>query len=452
MTPPWSRDALFYHVYPLGMCGAPARNDGHAEPMPRLAQLEGWIGHWRDLGLNALYLGPVFESMTHGYDTVDYFRVDRRLGDVGTLAALTGKLHQAGFRVILDAVFNHVGREFWAFKDVLAHGEASRYRDWFSGLRFDSRSPLGDPFVYDTWAGAWELVKLNLANPEVREHLLAATGAWIDAFGIDGLRLDAADVMDLDFMRELRAYCRAKRPDFWLMGEVVHGDYTRWANDQTLDATTNYEAYKGLYSSHNDRNYFEVAHSLDRQFGPRGLYRDLPLYAFADNHDVDRIASTLHHPPHLFPLHLMLFTMPGVPSIYYGSEWAMPGKKAPTSDAALRPAVPPETRREHDLARAIARLARVRTALAPLRHGDYRQLYVASEQLAYVRRSAEGTVVVAVNGSDAPARLALELPGVPDGRLVDRLNGGFAAEVRGGRTVLSEVPPTWGRVLAFEAS
>lgn len=450
MSTHWAHDAIFYHAYPLGMCGAPRRNDFRSTPVPRLAELAGWIEHWQALGINALYVGPLFESATHGYDTVDYFNVDRRLGDNATLAALVKRLHEAGIRVVLDAVYNHVGRAFFAFQDVQRHGQASQYCDWFSGLRFDKRSPCGDPFTYDTWAGAYELVKLNLANPEVRSYMLQATAMWIRDFDIDGLRLDAADCLTKDFMEELAAFCRERKPGFWLMGEVVFGDYREWVSPTALDATTNYEAYKALHSSHNDRNYFEMAHALDRQFGPRGLYRGLPLYAFADNHDVNRIASQLKHPEHLFPLHMLLFTMPGAPSIYYGSEWAIPGLKGKTTDAPLRPALKaPAAPKDGNLkvASLIARLSRLRQGLAPLRHGAYEALGVSNEQLVFARRLPMESVVVAVNAGNKDAAIQVDLPMWREGWLVDVLNDGERFPVRRGRVTLSPVAPNWGRIL-----
>lgn len=447
----WSHDAIFYHVYPLGMCGAPTRNDYRSQPRARIRQLDAWIPHWRGLGINALYVGPLFESTTHGYDTVDYFQVDRRLGNNADFADLVSKLHAAGIRVIVDAVYNHVGRDHFAFEDVRRRGKHSRFCDWISGLRFDKRSPCGDPFTYDTWHGAYELVKLNLANPEVRAYLLEATAVWIEQFDIDGLRLDAADCLTEDFLRELGAFCRERKANFWLMGEVVFGDYKRWANPQMLDATTNYEAYKGLYSSHNDRNYFEIAHTLQRQFGPKGLYNGLPLYAFVDNHDVDRIATRLEHAPHLFPLHILLFTMPGSPSIYYGSEFAIPGKKAPTSDAPLRPALVAPPAAPHELTELLSRLAAVRQGLAPLRRGNYVPLHVSNEQFAYARCMPMESVVVAVNAADRPAAVTLELPMWNDGWLVDVLNQGERFEVRQGRVTLAPLPANWGRVLVPQA-
>ena len=454
MAADWAHDAIVYHLYPLGACGAPARNDGKSSPVPRLAQIPEWIPHWQALGINTLLLGPVFESTTHGYDTVDYFRVDRRLGDEATLAAVVDACHAAGIRVILDAVLNHVGRGHAAFRDLRARGEASAHRAWFKGLRFDRGNPCGDAFDYDTWAGHYELVKLDQQQPAVKRHLLDAVAHWMDAFGVDGLRLDAADVMDLGFMRELKAFCKARRPDFWLMGEVVFGDYAKWANPDTLDATTNYECYAGLHSSHNTRNYHEIAHSLARQFAPGGVYEGLPLYAFADNHDVDRIASLLEQPAHLFPLHVLLFTMPGVPSVYYGSEWAITGKKGKTTDAPLRPAVSPpkagDPRTGHVLARAIARLSQLRQDVPALRRGDYRPVAAASEQIVFERRYRGSAARVAVNGSTKPAAIALEPHEGRDGRWVDLLNPGEVFPVRRGAPAKAVLYPTWGRVLVFE--
>ncbi|HEX7568085.1 MAG TPA: alpha-amylase family glycosyl hydrolase, partial [Anaerolineaceae bacterium] len=333
----WIEKAIFYAIYPLGFCGAPPGNDFSAPPQARLEQVHTWLDHIQTLGANALYLGPVFESSAHGYDTADYYWVDRRLGSNETLAQLSASLHQRGMRLVLDGVFNHVGRHFWAFRDLLEHGESSPYRDWFCNLRFDRRSPYNDPFSYEGWNGHYELVKLNLGNPQVRDHLFGAVETWVCQFDIDGLRLDAADCLDLNFLKELSAFCRSLKPDFWLMGEVIHGDYRRWANPETLDSVTNYECYKGLYSSHVDRNYFEIAYALNRQSGPGGIYRDLLLYNFADNHDVDRVASSLANPAHLYTLYILLFSMPGVPSIYYGSEWGIEGKKSNGSDLPLRP-------------------------------------------------------------------------------------------------------------------
>ena len=446
----WAWDGVFYHIYPLGLCDAPHRNDFHSPAEPRLEQLHGWLDHLQDLGVNALYLGPVFESSAHGYDTADYVRVDRRLGTNDTLKQFSDDLHARGMRLVLDGVFNHVGRDFWAFRHVRTHGERSIYRDWFHNLRFGPRSPNGDPFTYEGWDGHYDLVKLNLHHPAVRKHLLDAVTQWVREFNVDGLRLDAADVIDLGFLRELATHCRTLKPDFWLMGEVVHGDYRRWVGRGPLDSVTNYECYKGLYSSHVDANYFEIAYAFNRQFGSNGLYRDIPLYAFADNHDVNRVASNLTSQGHLYPLYALLFTMPGVPSLYYGSEWGLKGQRTDHSDRQLRPALDLATAKlrapQPKLPDAIRKLAHLRHQTPALRHGNYAQVHVDHEQLVFARQTPEQGVLVAVNAAASPVPLEIK---VPHGgrRLVDLLNPGEEFPITNGRALLDPLPPCWARVL-----
>ena len=453
--PHWSQDAVFYHIYPLGFCGAPARNDFSSAPEARLDQVRAWIPHLRELGINSLYIGPLFESSAHGYDTADYYHVDRRLGTDETLRALVRELHAAGIRVVLDGVFNHVGRDFWAFRDVRHNGRSSPYASWFRDLDFERRSPLGDPFDYKPWSGHYELVELNLQNPETRRHLLEAVRQWIEDFEIDGLRLDVADSLDLDFQKELSAFCRGLRPDFWLMGEVIHGDYRRWANPETLNSVTNYECYKALYSSHLEKNYFEIAYALNRQFGEDGLYRNLALYNFADNHDVNRVASNLQDPADLYPLYCILFSMPGIPSIYYGSEWGLGGLRSVQSDAVLRPHLELETiRREApqpDLPAVLARLAHIRSASAALRYGDYRQLQLSQRQLAFARQADAETAIVLVNAADAPAPFEFPVPLADGTELRDALNKGETFRAEKGKLKVDPVHPHWARILVTKA-
>lgn len=445
----WTKEAIFYHIYPLGFCGAPESNNIYAQPDNRLKKVEEWIPHIKSIGCNALYLGPLFQSSTHGYDTADYYHVDNRLGSDNDFKELCNNLHNNGIRIIPDGVFNHVGREFWAFRDVLEHGQASRYCSWFSNLRFDYRSPLGDNFTYDCWEGHYNLVKLNLKNPEVKEHLLGAVGSWIDDFGIDGLRLDAADCVDINFLKELSAYCKNKKNDFWLMGEIIHGDYRRWANAETLDSVTNYECYKGLYSSHNDKNYFEIAYSLNRQFGDGGIYKDLGLYNFVDNHDVNRLASTVKNPAHLYPINVMLFTMPGIPSIYYGSEWGILGKKQNNSDAPLRPSLDlnsiPNNSPNKDIINTITKLSKIKKESAALKYGSYKQLTVKNEQFVYSRISNNETIIIALNLSETESNIEFDMP-THGNCLVDVLNNDEHFNVNSSRISLS-VPSCWARIL-----
>ena len=242
----WAPDAVFYHIFPLGLCGAPRSNDRSGPPARRLELLTPWFDHARDLGATALLLGPMMESGTHGYDVIDYFDVDRRLGDRPALAHLVREAHHRGLRVVFDAVFNHAGRDFRAFRDVRAKGRDSRFADWFH-LDFQGRSPLGDPFSYQTWNGCHDLVKLNLGHPEARGHLFDAVSDWIGRYDIDGLRLDAAEDLDPPFIRDLGDFCRGQKPDFWLMGEVVKGPYKPRLDMTGMDSVTNYVCYKGLF-------------------------------------------------------------------------------------------------------------------------------------------------------------------------------------------------------------
>ncbi len=431
----WIDHAVIYHIYPLGFCGCPEYNPGGA-PVPRLDKLREWIPHLKALGINTLYLGPVCQSVKHGYDTTDYYQIDCRLGDNDSFAALCDTLHANGIRVVLDGVFNHVGRDFWAFRDVRERGSASPYCGWFQNLNFGGSSPMGDPFWYESWGGHYELVKLNLRNPEVRDHLLGAVGMWMDRFHIDGLRLDAADCVDMDFFRALKAYTKSRDPAFWLMGEIIHGDYARWANPELLDSVTNYECWKGNWSAHNTKNYFEIAHSLNRQFGPGGIYRGLRLYNFTENHDVDRLASTLTDPRHLFNVHTLLYTMPGVPSLYYGGEWAVEGKRTKWSDVDLRPCLDlgEMENRDQALCGHLARLARLRAAFPALRVGDYENVVIKNEQLVFRRATPDQRVYVLLNLAGQAA--SLEFPH-SEPVLQDVLNGDQLYHNDGGRTWLT---------------
>lgn len=453
MSPSWVQNAFFYHVYPLGLLDAPERNELNHPVNQRMPGLNPWLDHIQSLGANAIYLGPVFQSTSHGYDTVDYYQVDRRLGRNEDLTWFAENVHARGMHLVLDAVFNHVGREFWAFQDLLANGENSPYRDWFHKIRFNERSPQGDPFNYEGWHGHASLVKLNLSHPDVREHLFSAVEMWGSAFGIDGLRLDAADCIDLDFLRDLRRFTDGLFEEFWLMGEVVHGDYRQWANPDTLHSVTNYECYKGLYSSLLEGNYFEVAYSLNRQFGEEGLYRRIDLYNFVDNHDVDRVASKLSDTALLYPLYLLLFTIPGIPSIYYGSEWGIEGVKSYGTDAPLRPALkldhisvhPPEP----DLEKFIAKLAAIRTRSKALKYGTFCPVEISHQQFAFLREFEGQQNLVVLNSAHESVDFELEA-NWGDQEVNDLLEPGFTSRIQNGKLVI-RVPPTWGRIFQIKS-
>ena len=418
----WINKSIFYHIYPLGFCGAPEYNDGVQSY--RLDKIIDWIPHLKALNINAVYFGPVFEATKHGYDTKDYYKIDVRLGDNASFKKICDLLHANGIKVVLDGVFNHVGRDFWAFKDVQQNKQNSMYCGWFHNLNFGGSSPKGDPFWYEGWSGHYDLVKLNLQNSYVVEHLLGAVEMWIDEFDIDGLRLDAADCVDMNFFRQLKDFCSRKKPGFWLMGEIIHGDYNRWANENMLDSVTNYECYKGLYSSHNDHNYFEIAHSLQRQFSQGGIYQKLTLYSFLDNHDVDRIASQLRDKNHLKNCYTLMYCMPGVPSVYYGSEWGAEGRRTRNDDRPLRPELNLGRieNADEDLNNWIAKLGKIRSALEPLQFGSYKNDYIRNEQLVFSRSYNSHTVYIALNLSQNDSEVSFNAAG-GFSRLTDALTG-----------------------------
>ncbi|MCE1248951.1 MAG: alpha amylase C-terminal domain-containing protein [Firmicutes bacterium] len=446
----WASEAIFYHIYPLGFCGAPEHNDFISSPVNRLSKIEEWIRHIKELGANAIYLGPVFESTKHGYDTADYFTIDRRLGDNDYFRSLVEKLHQNGIRVILDGVFNHTGRNFWAFRDLQANRQNSSFADWFDGVDFNSNSPYNDSFSYKGWNGHQDLIKLNTNNPQVRSHLLHAVETWIRDFDIDGLRLDVADHLDIGFQQELSAFSKRLKEDFWIMGEVVHGDYTRWANEKTIDSVTNYECYKGLWSSLNDNNYFEIAYALNRQFGKGGIYEKLPLYNFADNHDVNRVAYSLKKKSHLYPLYCLLLTMPGVPSVYYGSEWGISASIHNGDDRWLRPCLdlnkvettPPEA----DLSKTISKLSEIRKSNPALTKGSYKQLFVGPGQFAFQRTSEAQTCIVILNSSDEQKNCEIPANLITEGTYTDILNNSEKTELTKNSRNIS-IYPCWARIL-----
>ena len=390
-------ESVIYTIYPLGFCGAPLFNDGKLEY--RLDKIYDCIEHMKKMSVNVLVFNPLFESTRHGYDTIDYRKVDCRLGDNNSFKAICKALHDNGIRVMLDGVFNHVGRDFFAFKDVQQNLQNSRYCSWFQNLNFGGNSPKGDPFWYEGWAGYYDLVKLNLQNNDVVNYLLDSVKFWIDEFDIDGLRLDAADCVDIDFFKKLKNTCKSKKPDFWLYGEITHGDYNRWANNEALDSVTNYECYKGIYSSHNDHNYFEIAHSLNRQFANGGIYQNIYTYNFVDNHDVNRIASTLKDKNHLNNIYTLMYTMPGVPSIYYGSEFGIEGKRTQYSDIELRPCLDLNNieNANYDLFNHIVKLGKVRLALEALKYGKFENVNIMNEKLVYKRKTDNQTVFIAFN-------------------------------------------------------
>ena len=389
----WAEESVIYQIYPLGMCGAPYENDGIQAH--RILEVKGWIPHLVKLGITAVYFCPVFESDSHGYNTRDYKKIDCRLGTNEDFREVCDALHAAGIRVILDGVFNHVGRGFTQFTDVLEKKWDSPYKDWFH-INFDGNSPYNYGLWDEGWEGHYDLVKLNLKNEAVIAHLFDAIRYWAEYFDIDGLRLDVAYCLDRDFVKRLRSFTDTLKPEFYLIGEILGGDYKTVMGADKLHSATNYECYKGLFSSFNSMNMFEIIHSLMRQFGsdPWCLYRGYHLLSFVDNHDVTRVASVLTNPKHLPLIYALAFGMPGIPCIYYGSEWGIEGKKS-DGDPALRPRI--EEPSWNELTDFIAKLAAAKKESQALCYGDFRSVVLTNKQCIFERKTSDERVLVAIN-------------------------------------------------------
>ena len=434
----WAYESVFYQIYPLGFCGAPFQNDGIEES--RIRKIIDWADHIEALQCNAIYFSPIFESDSHGYDTRDYSKIDCRLGTNEDFADVCKELHKRGIKVILDGVFNHVGRGFWAFQDVLRNRENSRYKDWFH-IDFGVNSNYNDGFWYEGWEGHYELVKLNLWNNEVVEHIFACIKGWVEEFDIDGLRLDVAYCLDKEFLKRLRKYTEGLKSDFFLIGELLHGDYSQYVNNEMLHSATNYQCYKGLYSSFNSINMFEICHSLQNQFGSEQWcqYRGLHLLSFVDNHDVSRIATILTNKNHLPLVYALMFGMPGIPCIYYGSEWGAEGDKN-QGDPALR--VSFEQSIDNDLSAYISKLAQIHHESPAICYGDFSIPLLTNRQCIIQRRCETERILVAINADEHPYTAHFDA----GCGMADELIAGTKHDFGGG----SELPPYSAKIWKME--
>ena len=439
----WYDEAVFYHIYPLGMTGAPRLNE-YGAPVERLNKLLPWITHIKNIGCNAIYIGPLFESVGHGYETTDYKKLDSRLGTNKTLKDFVAECHKQGIRVIFDGVFNHTGRDFFAFKDVKENRENSRYKDWYCNVNFWGNNSYNDGFSYENWGGYDLLVKLNQRNPEVVDYICDVIRYWVEEFDVDGIRLDAADVLDFDFMKALRRTANEVKPEFWLMGEVIHGDYIRWANEDTLHSVTNYHLHKALFSGCNEHNFFEIAHTVKRLNDMGGGL--LKLYNFVDNHDVERIASKLTakdgagKPVGFAPVHILMYTLPGVPSIYYGSEFCIEGKmgRGAERDTPLRPEIPCEEwmakAKDNYHVQFVSALGKIRQQVKELSYGDYKELFLTNRQYAFSRTCQNSSVIIMVNNDDNACTMSVPANGEYTGALSGRkicASGSLVVEIAG---------------------
>src|SRR4051812_24466455 len=423
--PEWVQDAVWWHVYPLGFLGAERELPADGAVTHRLGRLVDWLDYAVELGANGLALGPVFAASTHGYDTVDHRRIDPRLGDDADFDGLVAAAHDRGLRVLLDGVFNHVGREHPAFRAVLEQGPGAPTAGWFR-LRWPG-GPDAEP-EYDTFEGHGQLVALDHSAPAVADWVTEVMTHWLDR-GADGWRLDAAYAVPTSFWATVLPRVRERHPDAYVVGEVIHGDYARVVAESGMDAVTQYELWKAIWSSLNDGNLHELAHALGRHDGFLDTFEPL---TFVGNHDVTRIASRLDDVRHLPHALAVLFTVGGTPSVYAGDEQGFTGVKEDRvgGDDAVRPPFPPTPDQLAPYGRPVYRLHQELIGLRRRHRWLHRArttpLHLGNLQLSYASAADGQRLVVALNLADEPA----DLPAPGAGTLL-----AGAGEVRPGRSV-----------------
>ncbi len=394
----WADHAIWWHVYPLGFTGAPIRDVESREVTHRLPHLQAWIPYAVELGCSGLLLGPVFDSTTHGYDTTDYFRLDPRLGDDADLDAFLAAAKQAGLRVVFDGVFNHVGREHPAFQRVLEQGPSAPEADWFR-LTWPSGAEAWQPGVepeYQDFEGHGGLVALDHDSPAVEQLVVDVMTHWLRR-GIDGWRLDAAYAVPPEFWARVLPRVRAEFGQSWFLGEVIHGDYADIVERGGLDSVTQYELWKAIWSSIADVNFHELAWSLKRH--EEFTARFVPQ-TFVGNHDTTRIATKVGDGGSVLAA-TVLFTVAGIPSVYYGDEHGFHGEKIEGwgGDDQVRP-VFPESAAQLELGgwmhALYQQLIGVRRRNAWLVDAVTETDEVTNERLVYTSRSRTGGELITV--------------------------------------------------------
>ena len=411
--PHWVEHAIWWHVYPLGFVGAETAAPAPDLPVShRLSHLNDWLDYAVDLGVPGLALGPVFASETHGYDTTDYYRIDPRLGDEADFDELIVQAHARGLRVLLDGVFNHTGRSFGPFQQVLQNGPGAPTQGWFRLTWPEGGWVPGSEPGYGDFEGHHHLVALNHGEPEVASFVAGVMKHWL-ARGVDGWRLDAAYAVPSAFWQRVLGDVRAEYPQAYFVGEYIHGDYAREVDAGSLDSVTQYELWKAIWSSLNDANFYELAAALDRHSGFLEAFAPL---TFAGNHDVTRLASKLKNPDQLPLALVVLLTVGGTPSIYYGDEQAFRGIKEDRAggDDAVRPSFPATPA---DLAKAGWPVYHLHRELIGLRRrhpwlhrARTEVLKLSNEHLVYQARAGGSAITVALNMSAQTATLSLPSP------------------------------------------
>ena len=395
--PAWVQHAIWWQVYPLGFVGAFPADPPPTADEHRLQRIVDWLDHAIELGASGIALGPVFASRTHGYDTVDHYRIDPRLGDDADFDHLIAEAHQRGLRVLLDGVFNHVSTDF---------AQTSWFRRRGNG--------------FDTFEGHGELIALDHDNPDVIAYTVDVMTHWL-ARGADGWRLDAAYAVPDRFWAQVLPRVREEHPDAWFVGEVIHGDYAAFVRASGFDSVTQYELWKAIWSSLNDGNFHELDWALVRH---NEFLDDFVPLTFVGNHDVTRIASQLDNTRHLEHALVILLTTGGIPSVYAGDESGYRGVKEERfgGDDAVRPEFTAPLmgvdEHGHDVYRLHQYLIGLRRRHPWLHTARTSPLRLTNTQYVYATRNGSDVLLVALNIDDAPLSLSLPELGFGAGQIV----------------------------------
>ncbi|GAB2478011.1 alpha-amylase family protein [Jatrophihabitans fulvus] len=377
MTADWVAHSIWWHVYPLGVAGADTTG-GDRSPGNGLDLLTSWLDHVVELGLNGVALGPVFDSATHGYDTLDHYAIDPRLGDGAAFDRFVAAAHDRGIRVVLDGVFNHVAPGFG-------------HDDW---LR---RGRDGSPRTFEGHDG---LLALDHRNPAVADHVADVMNYWCDR-GADGWRLDAAYAVPAEFWADVLPRVRERHPDVYVVGEMLHGDYAEYVRASGIDSVTQYELWKAIWSSLRERNLFELDHALGRH---NGMLDTFVPWTFVGNHDVTRIASQVADPRHRPHALALLMTLGGTPAVYYGDEYGFEAVKEERAggDDAIRPALgaPSDTVGDPEVLRLHQELVGLRRRHPWLHTARSETVELTNETLTLRLSGPDEAVVLALNLGD----------------------------------------------------
>ncbi|MBD3229313.1 MAG: alpha-amylase [Candidatus Lokiarchaeota archaeon] len=452
--PDWAKRSVIYHIYPLGFFDAPRYGREESKVVDRLSGIRDYYDHFQNLGINTIQFGPIFESVSHGYDTIDYMKVDHRLGTNDIFKQIVSELHNMGIKVLVDGVFNHVSREFDSFKDIQEYKEKSWRKHWHR-VDFSKNSPYDDGFDYENWEGHYELVKLNLDEKDVRDYIFSVVRYWLGEIDIDGWRLDVAYQIKPDFWRNFRRVCKETKQDCFLIGEMIHGPYDKWVGPDLLDAGTSYQIYKSIWSAFNSNNMYELKAVIERSFHPEwGVFKNIVLVNFLGNHDTTRIRSILKDERYLYPAFIFLFTSNGIPKIYYGDEIGMKGVKGKHDDYDLRKPMPKKFDDWPVNANAILehlkKLIQIRKNNHALIYGSITPVYAQDNILVYLRRSSSQTILIVINNSTETQykKIPLWNQNLNGSKFVEILEqGGNKEYTIHDNHLEAELFPCWGRIL-----